>query len=200
MKCVATDLPGVVRLEPEVLGDARGWFMERFRQDRFEAGLLALGLPVPPPFVQDNHSRSAAGVLRGLHYQLAPHEQGKLVSVLAGAIFDVAVDLRAASPTFGQWTGALLSATNRHSLWVPPGFAHGFLALEAGSEVFYKVTSYYAPESERSLRWDDPQLAIGWPAPPQEMSLRDRQAPGLAQALAAGQLPGQPAHPPTARS
>lgn len=197
MKCVATNLPGVVRLEPTVLEDARGWFVERFRQDRFEAGLRALGLPVPAPFVQDNHSCSALGVLRGLHYQLAPHAQGKLVSVVAGAVFDVAVDIRPGSPHFGRWTGAVLSAANRHSLWVPPGFAHGFLALQHQSEVIYKVTDYYAPLHDRSLRWDDPAIGIAWPAVPQALSGRDAQAPGLAQALAAGELPDGDLNEPT---
>ncbi|KCB23177.1 dTDP-4-dehydrorhamnose 3,5-epimerase [Bordetella hinzii] len=189
MKLIPTALPGVVLVEPEVLADGRGWFAERFRQDVFEAGLRELGLPAPAPFVQENQSSSGLGVLRGLHYQLAPHAQGKLVSVVAGEIFDVAVDIRTGSPAFGQWLGVRLSAGNRRSLWIPDGFAHGFLSLAEGSEVQYKVTAYYAASHERALRWDDPAIGIQWPARPTRLSARDRQAPGLQEARGAGQLP-----------
>ncbi|OZI72145.1 dTDP-4-dehydrorhamnose 3,5-epimerase [Bordetella genomosp. 12] len=189
MNIHATALPGVLVIAPQVLSDGRGWFAERFRQDVFEAGLRAHGQPAPGPFVQENHSCSERGVLRGLHYQLAPHAQGKLVSVVAGEVFDVAVDIRPGSPTFGQWVGETLSAGNRRSLWVPAGFAHGFLALAQGSEVVYKVTAYYSAAHERALRWDDPALGIRWPQAPALMSARDRQAVSLEEARRTGQLP-----------
>ncbi len=163
MKLLPTPLPGVVIVEPAVFGDDRGWFMESFNEARFEAGLRELGLPVPRRFVQDNHSTSQAGVLRGLHYQLAPHAQGKLVRVVAGAAWDVAVDIRAGSPHFGQWFGVELNAVNRRQLWVPEGFAHGFIALRDGTQFLYKTTDVYARDCERSLRWDDPALGIAWP-------------------------------------
>ncbi|AZY47801.1 dTDP-4-dehydrorhamnose 3,5-epimerase [Bordetella avium] len=185
-----TTLPGVVLLDPKVFADARGWFAERFRQDVFEAGLRALGLPVPAPFVQENHSCSRQGVLRGLHYQLAPHAQGKLVSVAVGEIFDVTVDIRPDSPTFGRWQGVTLSAVNRRSLWIPAGYAHGFLSLSGPSEVHYKTTAYYSPAHERSLRWNDPFMGIVWPAEVSLLSERDERAPGLQEALASGQLDG----------
>ena len=147
---------GPVLLEPTVHGDARGFFMETFRQNDFEAHCG------PYTFVQDNHSKSRRHVLRGLHYQLQ-QPQGKLVRVLCGQVYDVAVDLRASSPTFGCSYAALLDANNRHMLWVPPGFAHGFLVLSEEAEFAYKCTSYYAPEDEHCLRWDDPHPAIDWP-------------------------------------
>ncbi|MCW5612197.1 MAG: dTDP-4-dehydrorhamnose 3,5-epimerase [Rubrivivax sp.] len=165
MKLLPTDLPGVVIVEPAVFADDRGWFMESWNQARFDAALKAMGLPAPRPFVQDNHSCSRAGVLRGLHYQLPPHAQGKLVRVVAGAAFDVAVDLRRGSPTFGRWTGAELSAANRRQLWIPEGFAHGFVALADDTHFLYKTTDVYAKDCERSLRWDDPALGIHWPLP-----------------------------------
>ena len=163
MKFIPTDLPGVVIVEPTVFGDDRGWFYESFSEPKFQAGLRELGLPAPRPFVQDNHSRSAAGVLRGLHYQVPPHPQGKLVRVVRGRVWDVAVDIRKGSPTFGQWVGVELSEANHRQLWIPEGFAHGFLSLEDGTEFLYKTTDVYAKDCERAIRWDDPALAIAWP-------------------------------------
>jgi dTDP-4-dehydrorhamnose 3,5-epimerase len=149
-------LPGVLLIEPQVFGDARGFFMESWNRKAFaEAGLDL-------DFVQDNHSRSAKGVLRGLHYQLnAP--QGKLVRVVSGAVFDVAVDLRRSSPHFGRWTGYELSAENQRMLWIPPGFAHGFLVLSASADFLYKTTAYYAPQWDRGVRWNDPDIGVVWP-------------------------------------
>nr|WP_202126789.1 dTDP-4-dehydrorhamnose 3,5-epimerase [Cupriavidus sp. SW-Y-13] len=144
-------------LEPKVFGDERGFFFESFNQKAFDA---ATGLNVG--FVQDNHSRSARGVLRGLHYQVQ-QPQGKLVRVVRGAVFDVAVDVRPASPHFGQWVGAELSEENQRQFWVPPGFAHGFLVLSESADFLYKTTDYYAPQFERCIAWDDPDLAIAWP-------------------------------------
>ncbi|MFZ4723792.1 MAG: dTDP-4-dehydrorhamnose 3,5-epimerase [Phycisphaerales bacterium] len=158
MECQPLALPEVVLIQPRVFEDARGWFYESFNADRF-AALVG----VQSTFVQDNHSRSANGVLRGLHYQLAPHAQGKLVRVLRGAIFDVAVDIRRTSTRFGKWAGVELSESNRHQLWIPPGFAHGFVALSEGTEVLYKTTDFWHPASERSIRWDDPSIGIHWP-------------------------------------
>ena len=152
-----TSIPDVLVVEPKVFGDARGFFFESFNQRAFEA---AVGRPVA--FVQDNHSLSAKGVLRGLHYQL-PHPQGKLVRVVRGDVFDVAVDLRRASPTFGKWVGETLSAENKRQLWIPEGFAHGFVVVSEAAEFLYKTTDYWYPEAERCTRWDDPDLAIAWP-------------------------------------
>lgn len=160
MKVISTALPGVLILEPQVFGDARGFFTESYNRRRFAA---ATGLDID--FVQDNHSRSARGVLRGLHYQLR-QPQGKLVRVVQGAAFDVAVDLRRESPTFGQWEGVELSALNKRQLWIPEGFAHGFLALQDDTHFLYKTTDVYARDCERSIRWDDPAIGIGWPLPP----------------------------------
>lgn len=157
MKAIAQALPEVLLLEPRVFSDERGFFFESFNERTFEA---ATGLQ--RHFVQDNHSRSLHGVLRGLHYQLE-RPQGKLVRVCVGEIFDVAVDVRRASPTFGQWVGAHLSAENKHQMWIPEGYAHGFLTLSESAEVLYRTTDYYAPELERCIRWDDPDLAIAWP-------------------------------------
>lgn len=185
MKLTPTDLPGVVIVEPALHTDARGWFMESFRADHLNDALRTLGLPPAGPFVQDNQSCSHAGVLRGLHYQLPPHAQGKLVRVLHGRAFDVAVDLRRRSPHFGRWVGVELSAHSRRQLWIPPGFAHGVLALEEGTEVHYKNTATYAPGFERALRWDDAAVGIVWPLPdgrPPTVSPRDATAPGLDQA------------------
>jgi len=165
MRAIATPLPGVLELEPAAFADERGWFMESWNRQRFEALLRDQGLPASGEFVQDNHSASRAGVLRGLHYQLPPRAQGKLVRVVRGAAFDVAVDIRRGSPTFGRWHGTLLSADNRRQLWIPVGFAHGFLALEDDTHFLYKTTDYYAKEQERSIRWDDPAIAIAWPLP-----------------------------------
>ncbi|MGB3434593.1 dTDP-4-dehydrorhamnose 3,5-epimerase [Achromobacter sp.] len=157
MKATPLAIPDVLLLEPRVLGDERGFFFESFNQAVFEA---ATGLR--RNFVQDNHSRSAQGVLRGLHYQIE-QPQGKLMRVCMGEIFDVAVDLRQGSPTYGKWVGTLLSAENKRQVWIPEGFAHGFLTLSEFAEVLYKTTDYYAPQHERCIRWDDPQLAIAWP-------------------------------------
>ena len=157
MKATATSLAEVLVIEPTVFGDERGFFYESWNRKRFSA---LVGRDVD--FVQDNHSRSARGVLRGLHYQIG-NPQGKLVRVIAGEVFDVAVDLRRASKTFGRWTGERLSAANRRMMWVPEGFAHGFLVLSDTAEFLYKATDYYAPEHERTLLWNDPQLAITWP-------------------------------------
>lgn len=151
-------IPDVVLFEPKVFGDERGFFMESFNQAVFNK---LTGLDVN--FVQDNHSKSSQGVLRGLHYQLAPKSQGKLVRAVRGAVFDVAVDIRKSSPTFGQWVGAELSEANHQQLWVPLGFAHGFVVLSESAEFLYKTTDYYAPDLERSILWNDPDLAIEWP-------------------------------------
>ncbi len=152
-----TALPDVLLIEPKVFGDARGFFFESYNRRAFAE---AAGLDVD--FVQDNHSRSAQGVLRGLHYQIQ-QPQGKLVRVVAGAVFDVAVDIRKASPTFGQWVGIELSAENKKMVWVPPGFAHGFLVLSEVAEFLYKTTDYYAPSHERTIAWNDPDIGIAWP-------------------------------------
>lgn len=158
MKAIPTAIPEVLILEPKVFGDARGFFFESFNQKAFNE---ATGLDLN--FVQDNHSRSAKGVLRGLHYQLPPHAQGKLVRVVRGAVFDVAVDIRQGSPTFGQWVGVELSEDNHRQLWIPPGFAHGFLTLSDSADFLYKTTNYYAPSHERCIAWNDPQIGIQWP-------------------------------------
>jgi dTDP-4-dehydrorhamnose 3,5-epimerase len=156
MKLISTGHPDVLLLAPRVFGDARGFFLESYNRRT----LAAFGIDAE--FVQDNHSRSARGVLRGLHYQIR-QPQGKLVRVVAGEVYDVAVDLRRSSPLFGQTVGMILSADNKHMLWIPPGFAHGFLVLSESAEFLYKTTDYYAPEFERSLLWNDPALAIAWP-------------------------------------
>ena len=170
-------IPEVVLLEPKVFGDDRGFFFESFNQKAFEE---AIGRPVN--FVQDNHSRSAKNVLRGLHYQIK-NAQGKLVRVTAGEVFDVAVDIRKSSPTFGQWVGAILSAENKKQLWVPEGFAHGFVVLSESADFLYKTTDYYAPEHERAIIWNDPQIAIAWPEGIQPvLSGKDQQALTLEKA------------------
>jgi dTDP-4-dehydrorhamnose 3,5-epimerase len=184
MKLTPTRIPDVVIVEPPVFADERGWFMESFNERRFHQALQELGCALPGAFVQDNHSRSAKGVLRGLHYQIE-QAQGKLVRASLGEIFDVAVDLRADSPTFGQWAGALLSAENKRQLWVPPGFAHGFYVVSDTAEFQYKCTDYYAPQHERSLKWDDPMIGIEWPIAPGEtpiLSNKDLQASTLSEA------------------
>ncbi len=163
MKLTPTSIRDVVVIEPNVFQDERGWFMETFNEHRFHMELLRLGLPVPRSFVQDNHSSSASGVLRGLHYQAAPCAQGKLVRVTRGAAFDVAVDIRQASATRGQWVGVELTESNRRMVWIPEGFAHGFLALQDGTEFQYKTTAVYDRISERSILWNDATLAIEWP-------------------------------------
>ncbi|HEY0065127.1 MAG TPA: dTDP-4-dehydrorhamnose 3,5-epimerase [Telluria sp.] len=157
MKVTPTALPEVLIIEPQVFGDDRGFFFESFNARRFEQ-LTGLALH----FVQENHSRSARNVLRGLHYQVR-HPQGKLVRVVAGAIFDVVVDMRRSSPFFGRWIGLVLSAENRRQLWVPPGFAHGFVVTSESAECLYSTTDYWSPEDERVIRWNDPALAIEWP-------------------------------------
>lgn len=157
MKFIPTAIPDVVLIEPKVFGDERGFFFESFNQRQF---CQAIRREVN--FVQDNHSRSVCGVLRGLHYQIK-QPQGKLVRVVAGTVYDVAIDLRKASPTFGKWVGEILSAENKRMFWVPEGFGHGFLVLSESAEFLYKTTDYYAPEAERCIAWDDPTLAIGWP-------------------------------------
>ncbi len=186
MKLTPTALPGVVVVEPQRFGDERGWFMETFNEPRFHAALAALGLPAPRPFVQDNHSCSAAGVLRGLHWQLPPRAQGKLVRVVRGAAYDVAVDIRRGSPHFGRWVGIELSEANQRQMWIPEGFAHGFLALQDDTHFLYKTTDVWARDNERALRWDDPALAIAWPAvpgvPAPRLAPKDAAAPPLAQA------------------
>jgi len=158
MNIETTAIDGVLVLQPKVFGDARGFFFESFNQRAFDE---AAGRHVD--FVQDNHSRSARGVLRGLHFQKGAKAQGKLVRVVAGAVFDVAVDIRRASPTFGRWVGVELSADNQRQMWVPPGLAHGFLVLSESADFLYKTTEYYSPQDEGAVRWDDPDLAIAWP-------------------------------------
>ena len=183
MKFMPTRLPGVVLIEPSVFRDDRGWFTESYNRQRFVQGLATLGLPAPPDFVQDNESSSRQGVLRGLHYQLAPHAQGKLVRVTQGAVFDVCVDIRRSSPHFGQSLGVELSAENGLQLWIPEGFAHGFLALQDDSRFQYKTTDLYARDSERSIAWNDPELAIGWPDHlPLLMAPKDAAAPAFTAA------------------
>jgi len=156
MKYTALSIPDVVLLEPRVFGDHRGFFLETFRQDNFAEHIGNY------TFVQDNHSKSTKGILRGLHYQVK-HPQGKLVRVTSGQVFDVAVDIRQSSPWFGKWAGQILSAENKAMLWVPPGFAHGFYVLSDEAEFSYKCTDYYAPEYERSILWNDPDIGISWP-------------------------------------
>ena len=158
MNVERTAIDGVLILQPRVFGDARGFFMESFNQQRFDE---AVGRPIA--FVQDNHSRSTRGVLRGLHYQLAPHAQGKLVRVTQGSVFDVAVDLRRSSPTFGRWVGVELTGENHRQLWLPAGMAHGFLVTSDSADFLYKTTDYYAPSAEGCIRWNDPTRAIAWP-------------------------------------
>jgi len=176
MNVIPTAIPDVLIIEPKVFGDERGFFYESFNQKSFND---ATGLDVQ--FVQDNHSRSRQGVLRGLHYQLPPHAQGKLVRCVQGAVFDVAVDIRKGSPTFGKWVGVELSETNHRQFWIPPGFAHGFLTLTETAEFLYKTTDYYAPQFERSILWNDRDIGIRWPigdASP-ALSSKDQMAESL---------------------
>ncbi|SFH95622.1 dTDP-4-dehydrorhamnose 3,5-epimerase [Planctomicrobium piriforme] len=176
MEFVKTSLPGVVHVRPKIFGDPRGFFMEVYHAGRFRDAGLDLH------FVQDNLSRSRRGVLRGLHYQIQ-HPQGKLVTCLAGVIFDVAVDMRRSSPTFGQWTAVTLTGENRESLYVPPGFAHGFCVLSESADVFYKCTDLYHPEHERSLLWNDQTVGVAWPECGEvTLSEKDRQGKPLDQA------------------
>ncbi|MCA3749546.1 MAG: dTDP-4-dehydrorhamnose 3,5-epimerase [Rubrobacter sp.] len=181
MRVLETELPGVLVVEPQVFGDERGFFMESFNGRRYrEAGL-------PEGFVQDNLSFSRRGVLRGLHFQ-HPQGQGKLVSVLRGEVFDVAVDVRRGSPTFGRWTGLSLSEENKRQLYIPPGFAHGFVVLSEAALFFYKCTEYYAPECERTVLWSDPEIGIDWPVGEPVLSEKDRAAPALRE-MPPGHLP-----------
>lgn len=178
MKIETTKIKGLLILQPAVFGDERGWFMESFNQQRFAAALQELNLPVPE-FVQDNHSLSQKGVLRGLHYQREPFAQGKLVRVVQGKAWDVAVDIRPDSETYGEWVGVELSAENKTMFWIPEGFAHGFIALEDNTQFLYKTTNYYNKESEGAIIWNDPDLAIEWPLASVEnvlVSEKDRQA------------------------
>lgn len=178
MNVIKTAIPDVLILEPKVFGDERGFFYESFNQQQFEQ---AVGYSVN--FVQDNHSRSSKGVLRGLHYQLAPFAQGKLVRVVQGEVFDVAVDIRKNSLTFGQWVGVNLSAENKRQLWVPEGFAHGFVTLTDSAEFLYKTTNYYSPAHERCIKWNDPVLAINWPLQEEPaLSGKDMQGYSLSDA------------------
>ncbi len=172
MQITPTEIPDIVQIDPQVFGDDRGFFMETYQAKVFA------GAGLPTEFVQDNHSRSCQGTLRGLHYQIR-QAQGKLVRVVIGEIFDVAVDIRRSSASFGRWVGTVLSAHNRRQLWIPPGFAHGFYVISDWAEFLYKTTDYYAPEWERAIRWDDPSLGIKWP-------LVDGQAPLLSQKDAQG--------------
>lgn len=171
MNVIKTDIPDVLIFEPKVFGDERGFFFESFNQCAFEQ---AVGREVN--FVQDNHSSSSKGVLRGLHYQLAPFAQAKLVRCLRGAIFDVAVDIRKNSSTFGRWVGIELSAENKKQIWIPEGFAHGFIALEENSEILYKTNNFYSQDCERAITWNDANLSIEWPIPPVIISEKDKQA------------------------
>ena len=179
MKFTPLAIPEVLLVEPKVFGDSRGFFLESFRQDLFDAAAGA-----KYEFIQDNHSRSTRGVLRGLHYQLPPHAQGKLVRVISGSVFDVAVDVRRSSPTFGKWVGEELTAENHRQLWIPPGFAHGFVVLSDTADFVYKTTAYYAPSSDRGIAWNDADIGIEWPKLDVAFSLseKDLKQPPLQQA------------------
>lgn len=178
MNIIKTAIPDVLIFEPKVFGDARGYFFESFNQKTFDE---VVGRKVE--FVQDNHSQSQRGVLRGLHYQLAPNAQGKLVRCTEGEVFDVAVDIRKSSPTFGQWVGVNLSAENKRQLWIPEGFAHGFVTLSETAQFLYKATNFYAPQSERSIIWNDAEINIAWPAVENiQLSAKDQQGVKLSNA------------------
>lgn len=176
MKFQATTLPNVLIVEPTIFPDDRGHFFESYHRDKFAKHGIDL------PFVQDNHSHSSRGTLRGLHYQ-QPHSQGKLVRVISGEIFDVAVDIRVGSPTFKEWVGVILSSQNNFQLWVPPGFAHGFCVMSDTADVIYKCTDVYAPECEQSIIWDDPTIGIEWPIEAPKLSSKDLNAPLLSSTL-----------------
>lgn len=181
MNIVETKIQGLLIIEPAIFEDDRGWFMESFNQQKFEAALLDRNQPVPN-FVQDNHSFSKKGVLRGLHYQISPHAQGKLVRVVQGRAWDVAVDIRKDSSTFGQWVGVELTEQNHKQFWIPAGFAHGFIALEDNTQFLYKTTDYYSKECERSIIWNDEQLAIEWPIQEDvglKLTDKDKEACGI---------------------
>ena len=184
MKAIETKIPGLLIIEPRVFGDERGFFFESFNEQAFYA---ATGNTLE--FVQDNHSKSAKGVLRGLHYQLPPKAQGKLVRVVQGEVFDVAVDIRKGSPTYGQWVGGTLSADNKKQLWIPPGFAHGFLTLSDTAEFLYKTTDYWSPEHERAILWNDATLKIDWPLNGLTPQLAAKDA--AAVAFSAAEIPEQ---------
>jgi len=169
MNVIKTDIPDVLIFEPKVFGDDRGFFFESFSQKVFEE---AVGRKVE--FVQDNHSKSSKGVLRGLHYQLEPHAQGKLVRCVAGEVFDVAVDIRKSSPTFGKWVGVNLSAENKRQLWIPEGFAHGFVTISEEAEFVYKTTNYYSPQHERGIIWNDSSVNIDWPIETSQLILSEK--------------------------
>jgi dTDP-4-dehydrorhamnose 3,5-epimerase len=179
MKFTPLSIPEVVLIQPKVFGDSRGFFLESFKQDLFNE---ATGTNYE--FIQDNHSRSSKGVLRGLHYQLPPYAQGKLVRVITGAVFDVAVDIRRSSQTFGKWVGAELTAENHKQLWIPPGFAHGFVVLSDTADFVYKTTAYYAPQTDRGVLWNDAEIGIEWPQLdiPFSLSDKDQKQPVLAAA------------------
>lgn len=179
MKIIDTLIPEIKIIEPTVFGDERGFFFESFHQSRFEQ---AIGYAVN--FIQDNHSRSAKSVLRGLHYQLPPHAQAKLVRCVQGEVFDVAVDIRRGSATFGKWVGVHLSAENKRQLWIPEGFAHGFVTLSESADFLYKTSNYYAAQSERAILWNDPELAIDWPLAgiTPQLSAKDMQAKSFTMA------------------
>lgn len=173
MKVSATEIPDVLLVEPTVFGDERGFFYESFNQQAFHQ---ATGLEFL--FVQDNHSRSFRGVLRGLHYQLPPHAQGKLVRCTSGAVWDVAVDIRRSSASFGRWVGVELSEANQRQLWIPPGFAHGFVVVSESADFLYKTTAYYAPAHDRCIRWNDPEIGINWPIPRDLIQFSAKDAEG----------------------
>jgi dTDP-4-dehydrorhamnose 3,5-epimerase len=176
MNVIKTSIPDVLIFEPKVFGDERGFFFESFNHKLFEE---AVGYPVT--FVQDNHSKSSKGVLRGLHYQLPPHAQGKLVRCVAGEVFDVAVDIRKNSPTFGQWVGIHLSGENKRQLWIPEGFAHGFVTLSDTADFLYKTTDYYHRESEGTIAWNDFEINIQWPVEKVTLSQKDKNAQSFLQ-------------------
>jgi dTDP-4-dehydrorhamnose 3,5-epimerase len=177
MKVTPLSIPDVVLIEPQVFGDNRGFFFESFNQNKFEE---AMGKKIN--FVQDNHSKSIKGVLRGLHYQLNPKAQGKLVRVTQGEVFDVAVDLRQSSPTFGKWVGEILSADNKKQIWIPEGFAHGFVTLTDTAEFLYKTTDFYSKEHEQAIRWNDETIGIQWPINNVSLSAKDKLAPSFKEA------------------
>ena len=179
MKAIETKIAGLLIIEPKVFGDERGFFFESYNEQAFNE---ATG--VSPRFVQDNHSKSVKGVLRGLHYQLPPKAQGKLVRVVQGEVFDVAVDIRKGSPTYGQWVGEVLSADNKKQLWIPPGFAHGFFTLSDTAEFLYKTTDYWSPEHERAIIWNDATLNIDWPLKGIEPTLAAKDAAAVAFSVA----------------